>query len=92
MIIFIILLLNHLSCSWKHPSSDHDKAYHDLNLETLENIYDELLSLKEEVIANECPIEHSLIIIDDFANDLKKIQIYVKINEAVIETRHLNCS
>ena len=65
---------------------------HDLNPETLENIYDELLTLKEEAITNECPIEHSLIIIDDFANDLKDTDLCQKINKAVVETRHLNCS
>ena len=76
----------------KHPFSNHDKVYHELGLETLESIYEELLGLKEEAIANGCPIEHSLIIIDDFANDLKDKELSQKINKAIVKTRHLNCS
>ena len=75
----------------KHPFSHHDKVYQ-LGLETLENIYEELLSLKEEAISNGCPIEHSLIVIDDFANDLKDADLSQKINKAIVKTRHLNCS
>jgi len=60
----------HFSC--------HDKVYHELGLETLENIYEELLALKEEAISNDHPIEHSLIIIDDFANDLKEQRFSTK--------------
>jgi ABC-type dipeptide/oligopeptide/nickel transport system ATPase subunit len=30
----------------KHPFCNHDKVYHDLEISTLENIYDELLLLK----------------------------------------------
>lgn len=37
----------------KHPFSSHNKVYHDLELNTLENIYDELLESKEEAIENE---------------------------------------
>lgn len=75
----------------KHPFSSHDKVYHDLELETLEGIYDELLSLKEEALINGCPLEHSLIVIDDFANDLKDAELSKKINQAIVKTRHLNC-
>lgn len=75
----------------KHPFSSHDKVYHDLEIETLEGIYDELLQLKEEALINGCPLEHSLIIIDDFANDLKDAELSKKINQAIVKTRHLNC-
>lgn len=70
----------------KHPFCDHDKVYHELNPNTLESIYDESFALKEEAIANEC-----LIIIDDFANDLKDKELAAKINKAIVKTRHLNC-
>jgi ABC-type dipeptide/oligopeptide/nickel transport system ATPase component len=76
----------------KHPFSNHYKVYHELELDTLESIYEELLSLKEEAIANDCPIEHSLIVLDDFANDLKDKDLSQKINKAIVKTRHLNCS
>ena len=48
--------------------------------------------MKEEAIANGCPIEHSLIVIDDYANDLKDKQLSQMINKAIVKTRHLNCS
>lgn len=76
----------------KHPFSCHDKVYHDLDEDTLESIYDELLSLKEEALINSCPLEHSLIVIDDYANDLKDRKLSKKINKAIVKTRHLNCS
>ncbi len=76
----------------KHPFSNHDKVYHELELDTLENIYEELLALKEEAIACGQPLEHSLIIIDDFANDLKETEMAQKINKAIIKTRHLCCA
>ena len=75
----------------KHPFSSHDKVYHELNPDTLETIYEELLSLKEEALINNCPLEHSLIVIDDFANDLKDKELTQKINKAIVKTRHLNC-
>lgn len=75
----------------KHPFSTHDKVYHDLDPEVLETIYEELLTLKEDALINNCPLEHSLIIIDDFANDLKDKDLCQKINKAVVKTRHLNC-
>ena len=75
----------------KHPFSHHDKVYHDLDAETLDSIYVELLALKEEALINGCPLEHSLIVIDDYANDLKDKELSKKINQAIVKTRHLNC-
>lgn len=76
----------------KHPFQDHEKVYHELDIDTLETIYDELLELKNESLESERPIEHSLIIIDDFANELKDKQLSSQINKAIVKTRHLNCS
>ena len=76
----------------KHPFENHEKVYHELGIETLESIYEELLSFKESAIANDCPIEHSLIIIDDFANDLTDKELCQKIKKAIVKTRHLCCA
>jgi hypothetical protein len=43
-------------------------------------------------LANNYPLESSLIIIDDFANALKDNEIAIALNEVIIKTRHLNCS
>lgn len=76
----------------KHPFSNHDKVYHELEPDTLGSIYEELLALKMEAIENNHPLEHSLFIIDDYANDLKERDLAQKINQAIVKTRHLNCS
>ena len=55
----------------KHPFGSHDKVFHELDSDILEVIFDELLELKKQAIEEERPIEHSCIIIDDFADGLK---------------------
>ena len=37
-----------------------------------------------KAIENDAPMEHSLIIIDDFANDLKDKELCQKINKAIV--------
>jgi hypothetical protein len=54
-----------------HPFQSHDKVYHDLTPELLIEIYNEMLELKKAALEAGEPIEKSLLIIDDFANDLK---------------------
>ena len=75
----------------KHPFQDHDKVYHELDEDELKNIYNELLELKENCIDSGCPIEHSIIIIDDFASDLKDATLIKKLNRVIVKTRHVNC-
>ena len=76
----------------KHPFENYEKIYHELGIETLESIYEELLAFKEEAILNDNPIEHSLIIINDFADELKDKDLCQKINKAIVKTRHLCCA
>ena len=47
--------------------------------------------LKEHSINDGNPIENSLIIIDDFANDLKDNNLIIMLNKMVIKARHLSC-
>lgn len=75
----------------KHPFQDHEKVYHSLNTDTLKTIYEELNDLKEHSINDGNPIENSLIIIDDFANDLKDNNLIIMLNKMVIKARHLSC-
>ena len=55
-------------------------------------IYAEILELKREAIDEEREIEHTCIIIDDFANDLKNKDIAMQLNKMIIKARHLACS
>jgi hypothetical protein len=74
----------------KHPFEKHDKVFHELTAETLDEIKDELTSIKEDREEDDMP-EYSLVIIDDFANNLKDKHIVAKLNAMLIKARHLNC-
>ena len=71
----------------KHPFEKHDKIFHELTVEILEDIYNELINIKEEG-----QIEYSCIIIDDFANKLKDNDIIKQLNKMIIKARHISCS
>jgi hypothetical protein len=72
----------------KHPFSEHDKLYHELTVENLENIFNQLSDIKE----NSEEKEYSCVIIDDMANDLKNKDIQIQLNKMLIKARHLCCS
>jgi hypothetical protein len=74
----------------KHPFEEHDKVYHDLNEDVLQTIYNEIMDYKKEALEDERPIEHSCIIIDDFANDLKDNNIVIALKKLLIKSRHIN--
>jgi hypothetical protein len=76
----------------KHPFADHNKVFHELDCHTLDDIQEELLSIKEDCVDNDYEMENSLIIIDDFAGDLKDKHLIKCLNKMVLKTRHINCS
>ena len=75
-----------------HPFENHDKVYHDLNSETLENIYNELVDIKQDCIDGDYEIEHSYVIIDDYASDLKDKELIKSLKQLLIKSRHIGCS
>jgi hypothetical protein len=96
-----------------HPFEKHNKVYHELDVPTLSEIYNELVDIKdvatkekeekpmnqytdvdevEEESDEEQEIQYSAIIIDDFANDLKNIDIQKYLNKMIIKARHICCS
>jgi hypothetical protein len=75
-----------------HPFEKHTKVYHELKIDTLDDIYDEILELKEQALESQEPIEHSCIIIDDFANSLKNNELLETLNKMIIKSRHLACT
>lgn len=74
----------------KHPFEKHDKVFHELTIEGLEDLIDELKEMKEALEKGDKP-EYSLVIIDDMANQLKDKFIVIKLNALLIKARHLNC-
>lgn len=75
----------------KHPFEKHDKVFHELTTDSLEDLREELTKIKEERDDDDMP-EYSLVIIDDMANQLKEKMIVAKLNAMLIKARHLNCS
>lgn len=74
----------------KHPFEKHDKVFHELTIEGLDDLIDELKEMKEALEKGDKP-EYSLVIIDDMANQLKDKLIVIKLNALLIKARHLNC-
>ena len=68
-----------------HPFKDHTKVYHELTSTVLENIYNELVEIKKECIENNYEIEHTCVIIDDFASDLKDKDLIKSLKQLLIK-------
>lgn len=93
-----------------HPFKKHDKIYHELNVDVLQQVYAELNSKKsdatkekekkvqvyeDEVLEesdDEKEIEYSCIIIDDYADVLKDIDIQKQLSKMMIKSRHICCA
>ena len=75
----------------KHPFENHNKVFHELDIETLDEIYNELNDFKENSINEGIDIENSIIIIDDYANALKDNDLTIYLNKMIIKARHLSC-
>jgi hypothetical protein len=73
-----------------HHFQKHEKIYHYLNEELLGDIYRKINELKLDSIENDEPIEHSCIIIDDFAADLKDTEIIKALKNILTKSRHIN--
>jgi ABC-type ATPase with predicted acetyltransferase domain len=94
-----------LSSIENHPFREHDEVYHELTEEHLENVIEELETIKQEYYdemktymnepkktKNKKPeMQYSLLIIDDFASDLKTKSVMRALNKMCIKTRHLCC-
>jgi hypothetical protein len=72
----------------KHPFSNHDKVYHELSARLLEDIYQQLMEIKE----NADETEYNCVILDDQADALKDNEIQIQLNKMLIKARHLHCS
>ena len=79
----------------KHPFENHDKVYHEMTVDILHSIYEQLNDLKEGKNKtdsdDEDEIEYNCIIIDDFADVLKDKDIERVLNMMIIKARHLRC-
>jgi ABC-type dipeptide/oligopeptide/nickel transport system ATPase component len=75
-----------------HPFENHNKVYHELTSEVLENIYNELVEIKKECLDGDYEIEHSCVIIDDHASELKDKELIKSLKQLLIKSRHIGCS
>jgi hypothetical protein len=74
----------------KHPFEKHDKVFHELTVDLLEDIYSQLREIKKN--AEDGDVEYNLIIIDDMADSLKDKHIEKQLNKMLIKARHLSCA
>jgi len=75
-----------------HPFKKHDKVYHELTVDALEELLDELKERKEDCGEAMADQEYNMVIIDDFASDLKNKDILKVLNQMFLKARHLNTS
>ena len=80
----------------RHPFEKHNKVYHELTVEILISIYEQLNDLKEgkdktDSDSDDEP-EYNCIVIDDFADVLKSKDIISMLNTFIIKARHLRCA
>ena len=77
----------------KHPFEKHDKVYHEMTVDILHSIYEQLNDLKEGKNKtdsdDEDEIEYNCIIINDFADVLRDKDIEKTFNMMIIKARHL---
>lgn len=84
---YICPMASYLSVE-KHPFDKHDKVYHELCEDLLDDIYSELKDLKKDSLEQ----EYSCVIIDDMADALKNNEIQKKLSQMLIKARHLSCA
>ena len=80
----------------RHPFEKHNKVYHELTVEILMSIYEQLNDLKEgkektDSDSDDEP-EYNCMVIDDFAAVLKSKDIISMLNTFIIKARHLRCA
>jgi hypothetical protein len=92
--IFYICPMSSFLSVKDHPFAEHEKTYHELNAEVLENIFNRLSALKKkssEDKEDKTP-DYNCVIIDDMADALKDKTILRVLNTMLIKARHLNCA
>jgi len=75
-----------------HPFAKHDKVYHELSRDNLEELYNELKERKEawsDTDDTDEEIEYNCVVIDDFASSLKDKDVQKLLNTMLIKARHL---
>lgn len=88
-IFYICPMSSYLSVK-DHPFNEHtqERVFHELTVDVLDGIYEELQSLKSE--SDE--VQYSVCVIDDMADSLKNKEIEKKLNQMLIKARHLGCA
>lgn len=76
----------------KHPFEKHERVYHEMTADGLDELHNELLERKDKNIEEDEPAEYNMVVFDDFANDLKDKSIVRALNKMLIKARHLNTS
>jgi hypothetical protein len=73
-----------------NPLQNIETTYHELNLSTLKDFYKQVKSIKQNNTEKKEEQEYNLVVIDDFASDLKEPDIQTALNKIIPKCRHLN--
>ncbi len=84
---YLIPETSFLSCA-NTPFKNHNKVIHELTPQVLQEIYDNLVSIKDSRMDGD-EVEYSAIVIDDFANRLKDREIEKCLNDFAMKLRQL---
>lgn len=78
----------------KHPFANHPTVYHELNVESLGNVYSMLKDIKmgdDDAESGEDETQYNLVVIDDFADVYRNDKNVQKLlSTMLIKARHLN--
>ena len=77
-----------------HPltHSKESTVFHELSADVLDATHEYLVALRKFNEELELPDEHSLLIIDDFADSLKNVEIEKALKRILVKSRHLLCA
>ena len=75
-----------------HPFKNHTDVSHELTEEMLATVYEDCLDRKQTAIEEKEQIEHTCLIIDDFASELKEQYIILALKRLLTKSRHIALS
>jgi len=90
--IFLITPESSFLSVQNHPFKNHSNVYHELDESILQMIYEDCLGRKQESITEKMSVEHSCLIIDDFASELKNQDIINALKRILTKSRHIALS
>jgi hypothetical protein len=75
-----------------HPFAEHENVYNELEPEIIDDIVEDMVDLKQELIDEDEEQEYNCIILDDMVDRLKDKDMCMCLKRHLIKSRHANCA